>query len=53
MLFGLGLNELLITPVVALNAKTRLRVMIGLVVVWRTCVKLPPTTIMLPTWTTE
>ena len=53
MLLGLGLKVVLISPVVALNAKTRLRVRIALVLVWRTCVKDPPTTTMLPTWTIE
>jgi hypothetical protein len=37
-LFGFGLKLVLIAPVVALKAKTRLRVRMGLVVVWRTWV---------------
>ena len=44
---------MLIAPVVALNAKTRLRVITVELVAVRTCVNVPPTTIWSPTWTIE
>ena len=46
----LGLKAMSMAPVVASNAKIRLRVMSALVRVCRTVVKVPTATILLPIW---